>query len=117
MNGLQIDHLASNEFLTDSYFNNTLERKWMYLFANNIAFKRHVNNAIRVKKPSDKRLKVWLEKVITADQCSHLFIENFDAESSDGIYITGLCELYNVTLVNLNVGDSSVTNVIQGPWQ
>ncbi len=118
MNSLHIDqqqNIHDVAFCSDLNLTKT-NKKWMYLFSNNITFKRSVKNAIKINRPADSCLKTWLEKVIVAEQCSHVFVENFNVYSIDGKYITDLCQLHDVTLVNLQIGESLSNNVVRGPW-
>ncbi|WJG07708.1 hypothetical protein [Aliiglaciecola sp. LCG003] len=92
------------------------ESKWMYLLSNNIAFNSDVDGAIRLKKPNDEILFVWLEKIVEGGQCSILFVEELHLDDLRIQRLKYLCELHYVTLVNLTLDSATPKNLVVGPW-
>ena len=90
--------------------------KWTYLLANNIGFSNKQSKSIRLAKPEQSVLLIWLEKIITSGQCATLFIEQFSADEVSFKRIKQLCVDHQVTLVNLTLDGRTNNNVIQGPW-
>lgn len=90
--------------------------KWTYLLANNIAFSDKQSKSIRLAKPEQSVLLVWLEKIITSGQCATLFVEQLSADEVSFKRLKQLCSDCQVTLVNLTLDKSTDNNVIQGPW-
>lgn len=93
-----------------------LAQKWTYLVANHIRFINKPLNSIRVNKPAQSDLAMWLEKIICNGQCDTLFVEQLWLDEITLQRIKQLCADHQVTLVNLTLNDSSTDNVIQGPW-
>lgn len=90
--------------------------KWTYLIANSIKFSDKSINAIKLAKPASELLFVWIEKIINAGQCQLLFVENLDLNDFRSQKIKHLCELSDITLVNLTVDTPLPSNVVVGPW-
>lgn len=90
--------------------------KWTYLISNNIKFSDKSINAIKLAKPATELLFVWIEKIISANQCQMLFVENLDLSNIRSQKIKQLCELSGITLVNLTVDTPLPDNVLVGPW-
>ena len=94
----------------------TTAHKWTYLLANNITFSDKQRKSIRLAKPEQSVLVTWLEKIITSDQCSTLFVEQLTTDEISFKRLKHLCGEHQVTLVNLTLDNSINNNVIQGPW-
>jgi len=90
--------------------------KWTYLLANNIVFSNKQRKSIRLTKPEESVLIIWLEKIITSGQCSTLFVEQLSTDEISFKRLKQLCSDHQVTLVNLTLDSSMNNNVIQGPW-
>jgi hypothetical protein len=90
--------------------------KWTYLLANNIGFSNKQSKSIRLAKPEQSILLVWLEKIITSGQCATVFVEQLTADEISFKRLKQLCSEHQVTLVNLTLDNSTNSNVIQGPW-
>ena len=91
--------------------------KWTYLLADKITFSDTVKHGIRLQKPNDSLLVHWLERIITAGQCSQLFVEELELSEIDQRRITNLCLKHEVVLINLFTDRASTKNVIKGPWE
>lgn len=105
-----------DNFKSVNGLNRQEQNKWTYLFASNIRFMTGLSHAIRIQKPNDDQLFAWLEKLVIADQCSMLFVEDFDLTDARSQNIKTLCETFGVTLVNLTIDNQVPDNLIIGPW-
>ena len=85
------------------------EDKWTYLIANNITFTPSVSGAIRLTKPHNDTLLVWLEKIVKGGQCARIFVENLQLGNAQLAGITALCLAYGVELHSVN-GHSTTEN-------
>ncbi len=90
--------------------------KWTFLLANTIQFNKKGGYAIRLPKPDNATLCVWLERIISGGQCASLFVEQMGLDEVNFARIKQMATEHNVTLVNLLHQDDLQTNVIQGPW-
>ncbi|WP_339773439.1 hypothetical protein [uncultured Paraglaciecola sp.] len=88
--------------------------KWSYLIADNIAFTRPNTRCIKLKKPTQAQMIIWLEKLITADQCANIYVEQLQLDEMNQIRLTQLCAMHNVNVVNLMTQNQA--SVIKGPW-
>lgn len=93
-----------------------LNGKWTYLVSNTIRFDHSAPYAIRISRPERDELGVLLEKIITAGQCSQLFVEELQLNELELKRIKNLCQQYQVVLINLYTQLPLSSNVIQGPW-
>ncbi|MGS2720071.1 hypothetical protein [Paraglaciecola aestuariivivens] len=109
-------HFANAQWLTSEQENTSVNKKWTYLMANQICFKQKTEHAIRINKPEPKKLMLWLEKIISSQLCSNLFVEELQVDEMSFKRLKQLCEQYKVTLINLTLAPSESNNVIQGPW-
>lgn len=91
-------------------------QKWTYLLANNIRFSDKQAYSIRMPKPEQSTLHLWVEKIVSSGQCAHLFIEQLSVDEVSFKRIKQLCTEYNVILVNLLRQEDMQNNVVQGPW-
>lgn len=91
-------------------------QKWTYLLANHIRFTDKQAYSIRMPKPEQSTLHLWVEKIVASGQCAHLFIEQLSVDEVSFKRIKQLCTEHNVTLVNLLRQEDIQNNVIQGPW-
>lgn len=90
--------------------------KWTYLIANNVKFNQPVDYAIAITRPSDDILFVWLEKLISSQQCSTIFVEHLNTADSRFKHIDFLCRMYKVALLSLQPHAKLPENVVIGPW-
>ncbi|WP_428776588.1 hypothetical protein [Vibrio sp.] len=93
---------------------------WSYLLADSLAFKKDVCHGIRIQKPDQEKVPMWIRRLITSGQCSTIYVENLTLPASDKVLIQQLCDKYAVSLINLTVqaqnADVSCENVVMGPW-
>lgn len=92
------------------------ENKWMYLISNQIQFDSKIPYAIRLNKPDVDTLFVWLERIVTSNQCSLLFVEQLCLDDLRVQKLKLLCEAFGVTMINLTLDYSTPENVVIGPW-
>lgn len=92
------------------------DHKWTFLVANNIRFTEKQNFCIRLSKPKQKSLSLWLEKIVMGGQCANLFVEQLSLDEISFKLLKQLCIDYNVALVNLMPVNEQKNNVLQGPW-
>ncbi|GAA0851935.1 hypothetical protein [Aliiglaciecola litoralis] len=111
VNLLQVNGINSSFGVVEQSSN-----KWKYLIASNINFATKVNDAIRLKKPSEHQMYDWLERIVVAGQCAMLFVESLDLNDIRTQRIKSLCEIHDVTLVNLTLETQIPENVVVGPW-
>lgn len=90
--------------------------KWTFLVANHIRFTDKQNYCIRLTKPKQRCLSLWLEKIVTGGQCSNLFVEHLSLDEVSFKRLKQLCIDYQVALVNLMPNNEQKGNVVQGPW-
>lgn len=90
--------------------------KWTFLVANHIRFTEKQNYCIRLTKPNQKSLSLWLEKIVLGGQCSNLFVEQLSLDEISFKRLKQLCIEFNVALVNLMPNSGAVDNVVKGPW-
>lgn len=95
------------------YVNN----KWTYLVANSIGFSDKLSQAIKLNRPNDETLYVWLEKIVMAGQCSVLFVECLNMDDLRSQRLKFLCEKMQVTLINLTLDTDKPSNLVEGPWR
>jgi hypothetical protein len=57
---------------------------------------------------------IWLEKLITADQCANIYVEQLQLDEMNQIRLTQLCAMHNVNVVNIMTQNQA--SVIKGPW-
>jgi hypothetical protein len=90
--------------------------KWTFLVAKHIRFTDKQNYCIRLTKPKQSCLSLWLEKIVTGGQCSNLFVEHLSLDEVSFKRLKQLCIDYQVALVNLMPNNEQKGNVVQGPW-
>ena len=90
--------------------------KWTFLVANHIRFSEKQVNCIRLIKPKQSCLSLWLEKIVTGGQCSNLFVEHLSLDEVSFKRLKQLCIDYKVALVNLMPNKQQNNNVVKGPW-
>ena len=90
--------------------------KWTFLVANHIRFTEKQANCIRLTKPKQQTLALWLEKIVTGGQCSSLFVEQLSLDEISFKRLKQLCIDYKVALVNLMPNIQHKGNVVKGPW-
>jgi hypothetical protein len=105
---------ADNRHSTD--INVKHANKWTFLVANRIRFSEKQANCIRLTKPKQHCLSLWLEKIVTGGQCSSLFVEHLSLDEISFKRLKQLCIDYNVALVNLMQNKDQTDNVVTGPW-
>ncbi len=112
--------LATMQVPADNKHNNDINvnhaHKWTFLVANHIRFAEKQANCIRLTKPKQDCLSLWLEKIVTGDQCSSLFVEHLSLDEISFKRLKQLCIDYKVALVNLMPHNEQKGNVLQGPW-
>ncbi|MEW9799538.1 deoxyguanosinetriphosphate triphosphohydrolase [Alteromonas sp. CYL-A6] len=90
---------------------------WSYLLADSLAFKKDMTYGIRIQKPDQETMPVWIKKLITSGQCRTIYVENLSLPVSECEMIAHLCSKHSVSLVNVSVnGKNTASNVITGPW-
>jgi hypothetical protein len=90
--------------------------KWTFLVAKHIRFTDKQNYCIRLTKPKQSSLSLWLEKIVTGGQCANLFVEHLSLDEVSFKRLKQLCIDYQVALVNLMPNNEQKGNVVQGPW-
>ena len=90
--------------------------KWTYLLADTLRFSDKQQSAIRLAKPSKPLLVKWLEKIISAGQCSTIFVEQMELDEMNTQRLKQLCLQHQVTLVNLQLNKSLQGKLVKGPW-
>tara|TARA_R110002153_G_scaffold6556_3_gene29936 strand:+ start:10186 stop:10515 length:330 start_codon:yes stop_codon:yes gene_type:complete len=104
------DHRHSNNI------NVNHDHKWTFLVANKIRFAEKQTYCIRLTKPKQQSLSLWLEKIVTGGQCSNLFVEQLTLDEISFERLKQLCIDYKVALVNLMPNSLQKDNVVKGPW-
>lgn len=90
---------------------------WSYLLADSLAFKKDMAYGIRIQKPNEEIMPVWIKKLITAGQCKTIYVENLSLAPSESEMIMQLCAQHAVSLVNIDSkGITPKNNVVAGPW-
>lgn len=89
-------------------------RGWTYLMANSLAFKKEVNHGIRIRKPEQARVPVWISKLVKSGQCRTIYVEDLALPANMASYIEKLCDEHAVSLVNVSFEDAR--NIVVGPW-
>ncbi len=90
---------------------------WSYLLSDSLAFKKEMTYGIRIQKPDQETVPVWIKKLITAGQCQTIYVENLTLAPTENEMIRQLCAQHAVALVNINSrGQAPENNVIAGPW-
>lgn len=92
------------------------DHKWTFLVANHIRFAEKQTYCIRLSKPKQHSLSLWLEKIVMGGQCSNLFVEQLSLDEISFKRLKQLCIEYNVALVNLMPNNVQKGNVVKGPW-
>lgn len=108
--------IISNQTPAFEYDNHCVNNKWTYLVANSISFSDKLSQAIKLNRPDDETLYIWLEKIVLGGQCSVLFVECLNMNDLRSQRLKFLCEKMQVTLVNLTLDNSIPSNLIEGPW-
>ncbi|WP_245953127.1 deoxyguanosinetriphosphate triphosphohydrolase [Alteromonas aestuariivivens] len=93
---------------------------WSYLISDSVAFKKDVLNAIRIQKPTQEKIPLWIRKLITSGQCTTIYVEDLSLPEQEQESIRRLCQEFSVSVVNVGVclrGNQPVgQNVVIGPW-
>ena len=105
---------ADNRHIND--INVKHANKWTFLVANHIQFSEKKVNCIRLIKPKQHSLSLWLEKIVVGGQCSSLFVEQLSLDEISFKRLKQLCIDYKVALVNLIPNKEQIDNVVKGPW-
>jgi hypothetical protein len=105
---------ADNRHIND--INVKHANKWTFLVANHIRFSEKKGNCIRLIKPKQHGLSLWLEKIVIGGQCSNLFVEELSLDEISFKRLKQLCIDYKVALVNLIPNKEQKDNVVKGPW-
>ena len=112
--------LATMQVPSDNRHSNDInvnhDHKWTFLVAKHIRFTEKQNYCIRLTKPKQSCLLLWLEKIVTGGQCSNLFVEQLSLDEISFQHLKQLCIDYQVALVNLMPNNEQKGNVVQGPW-
>lgn len=112
--------LATMQVPSDNRHSNDInvnhDHKWTFLVANNIRFAEKQTYCIRLSKPKQQCLSLWLEKIVTGGQCSNLFVEQLSLDEISFKRLKQLCIDYKVALVNLMPNNVQKGNVVKGPW-
>jgi len=112
--------LATMQVPADNRHNNDIDvkhaNKWTFLVANHIRYSGKPDYCIRMAKPKQYGLALCLEKIVTGEQCSSLFVEHLSLDEISFKRLKQLCLDYKVALVNLMPNNEQKGNVVQGPW-
>jgi len=112
--------LATMQVPADKRLSNDINvnhaHKWTFLVANHIRFTEKQNYCIRLTKPKQQNLSLWLEKIVTGGQCANLFVEQLSLDEISFKRLKQLCIDYKVALVNLMPHNEQKDNVVKGPW-
>lgn len=108
--------IISNQTSAFEHDNRFVNNKWMYLVANSIGFSDKLSQAIKLNRPDNETLYIWLEKIVLAGQCSVLFVECLNMDDLRSQRLKLLCENMQVTLVNLTLDTKMPSNLVEGPW-
>ncbi|WP_299071532.1 hypothetical protein [uncultured Paraglaciecola sp.] len=112
--------LATMQVPADNRHNGNINvshaNKWTFLVANHIRFTDKSAYCIRLTKPKQSDLSLWLEKIVTAGQCANLFVEHLSLDEISFKRLKQLCIDFNVALVNLMPQNEQKDNVVKGPW-
>ncbi|WP_026375014.1 hypothetical protein [Aestuariibacter salexigens] len=87
------------------------ETKWTYLIANSLTFSSHINSAIRLSKPDNQTLMLWLERLISGSQCARIYVENLQLSHVQLAGITALCLAYGVELHNVSTSPLTASSI------
>ncbi len=90
--------------------------KWTFLVANQIRFSEKQDYCMRITKPTQNQLSLWLEKIVIGGQCSSLFVEHLSLDEISFKRLNQLCIDFKVSLVNLIPINDQQKNVVKGPW-
>ncbi|MFT4808515.1 MAG: hypothetical protein ACI9LX_001846 [Paraglaciecola sp.] len=90
--------------------------KWTFLVANQIRFSEKQDYCMRITKPTQNQLSLWLEKIVIGGQCSSLFVEHLSLDEISFKRLNQLCIDFKVSLVNLIPINDQQDNVVKGPW-
>ncbi len=110
-----IDSL-NHDALSPAFSNMLRHNKWTYLVANTISFSNKLPQAIKMNRPDDDTLYIWLDKIVLGGQCSVLFVESLNMDDLRAQRLKLLCENMQVTLVNLTLDRNMPHNLVEGPW-
>jgi hypothetical protein len=112
--------LASMQVPADKGHSNDINvkhsKKWTFLVAEHIRFSEKKDYCMRITKPTQKQLSLWLEKIVVGGQCSSLFVEQLSLDEISFKRLKQLCIDYKVSLVNLIPYNDQQDNVVKGPW-
>lgn len=112
--------LASMQVPADIRHSNDINvkhvNKWTFLVADHIRFSEKQDYCMRITKPTQNQLSLWLEKIVIGGQCSNLFVEHLFLDEISFKRLKQLCIDYNVSLVNLIPFNDQQDNVVKGPW-
>lgn len=76
---------------------------WKYLLSEQVSFEKGVSNCIRIKKPSDDILAIWIEKLANSGCCDTIFVENLQQTQIFSSSLLSLCSKNGVSIFNLSV--------------
>ncbi|MCY7294139.1 hypothetical protein [Alteromonas sp. a30] len=74
-------------------------RRWVYSFCHDFKIRTSNQNIMQVKYAQDSPVVVWIEKVISAQQCSAILLERCPQIDIDMKKVRALCELAGITLI------------------
>ncbi|MDN4503373.1 hypothetical protein QX776_13255 [Alteromonadaceae bacterium BrNp21-10] len=89
-----------------------LQRKWVYILAEQLTLSDCPQYCIAIKKPSVEVELLWIEKIISAGQAALIVVENMQFDEITNKRLTLLCLEQGVTIVNI----PPVSNLVYGPW-
>lgn len=93
---------------------------WSYLISDSLAFKKDVHHGIRIQKPEQEKIPLWIRKLITSGQCQTIYVENLALPQQEREHIQKLCREFSVSVVNVGVSGKNAEpvgqNVVIGPW-
>ncbi|TDF41735.1 hypothetical protein EYS14_02480 [Alteromonadaceae bacterium M269] len=108
--------LADSDNLKSLFKSMSLDKRWMYLIANNIEFKHKVAPTIQLTKPEDDMVGTWIEKLLVAGQARVIIVENLVLDEVTQCRIKKLCEEKQAIIVNVKVKNAHYGNLVFGPW-
>ncbi|MCV2884115.1 hypothetical protein OE749_05370 [Aestuariibacter sp. AA17] len=92
------------------------ENKWLYVLSDSMTCHKSGKHIMHLQKPASHMVSSWLTRIITAQECGVLLVENLALNDVEKKRIQSLCEAYNVIVVNVVTSQVTRNNVVKGPW-
>lgn len=77
--------------------------KWTYLLSNHIALSNPQPYTIHMKKPNNDVLFDWLIKLVKANQCQRIYVEDLTLSTQQLAYINHLSAGASIEVINVPV--------------